>query len=215
MSKLHIQDDHTQDHQNPLFEIRQIPGKGRGLVVCQRISRATLLIEEKPLLTIPESVFESKTSSELESYIAARLTWMNEESQKQFSSFTTGSQNMNYPLLAKFQTNGWIHDPPGEAATSFVSATASLVNHDCQANSRIGWPADLGCVRLCAVRQIEPEEEITVDYVRGYPRAERQNELLESWNIVCNCQRCCVNPPESSNASGSDATSGAKQKAEN
>ncbi|KAL1595005.1 hypothetical protein SLS59_008556 [Nothophoma quercina] len=65
----------------PLFNIKRIPGKGRGLIARSNLSKGTRILCEKPLLTAV-----SMPRGKLESILAIQLRALPKVSQRQFLS---------------------------------------------------------------------------------------------------------------------------------
>jgi hypothetical protein len=73
--------DPLRELEIPLFEIKDIPGKGKGLVARFNISSGTRILCEKPLLTV-----RAKSREELETILVEKLKAMPKSSQRQFLS---------------------------------------------------------------------------------------------------------------------------------
>jgi hypothetical protein len=96
----------------------------------------------------------------------------------------------------------------GEDSTTTVGIGlylyAAAINHSCdpnccqthsfiKASSSIGTAVDSPEPTLCirAVRDIEPDEELTISYIdTGKPTWWRREELFTSYNFICQCNRC-------------------------
>ncbi|KAK3044233.1 hypothetical protein LTS18_001832, partial [Coniosporium uncinatum] len=83
----------------PLFEIKDIPGKGKGLVARFNVSSGTRILCEKPLLTV-----EAKSREELERLLVDKLNAMPKSSQRQFLSLHNNLLG-KYPFSGIFKTN--------------------------------------------------------------------------------------------------------------
>lgn len=82
---------------NPLFEVKQIPGKGKGLVARLDIAAGTRILCEKPLLTA------AAKASEL--VLAAKLKAMTKTEQRQY--FSLHNNFPGKPVLGSIlKTNG-------------------------------------------------------------------------------------------------------------
>lgn len=65
----------------------------------------------------------------------------------------------------------------------------SLLNHDCDPNCVIVFEGRH--LLLHAVKEIQPEEELTVSYIDVLvPTLERQTQLKKQYCFLCECQRC-------------------------
>lgn len=93
----------------PLFEIKDIPGKGKGLVARSDIPIGTRILCEEPLLII-----QPKPNEELELLLAAKLKAMPNVSQRQFLSLHNNFPG-RYPLsgIMWIRFPYWWHLPHG------------------------------------------------------------------------------------------------------
>ncbi|XP_030642992.1 histone-lysine N-methyltransferase SMYD3 [Chanos chanos] len=65
----------------------------------------------------------------------------------------------------------------------------SLLNHDCQPNCVMVFEGKR--LQLRAVRDIQPQEELTISYTDVLaPSTERRRQLQEQYHFFCQCQRC-------------------------
>ncbi|KAH8727791.1 hypothetical protein GQ44DRAFT_737973 [Phaeosphaeriaceae sp. PMI808] len=150
----------------PLFEVKDIPGKGRGLVARFNISVGTRIICEKPLL---------------ERSIAAKLKALPKTSQREFLSLHNNYPGMKYPFSHTFKTNALPCGP--DSAIGGVYPTMCLMNHSCIPNSQHSWDSKAKHETIYAVRPIEVGDEITICYDSG-------GTYDESFGFNCNCFGC-------------------------
>uniref|UniRef100_A0A3Q4GBN1 [histone H3]-lysine(4) N-trimethyltransferase n=1 Tax=Neolamprologus brichardi TaxID=32507 RepID=A0A3Q4GBN1_NEOBR len=65
----------------------------------------------------------------------------------------------------------------------------SLLNHDCRPNCVMVFEGTK--LELRAVRDIDPEDELTISYIETLSLTEdRQRQLEEQYHFTCHCQRC-------------------------
>lgn len=65
----------------------------------------------------------------------------------------------------------------------------SLLNHDCRPNCVMVFEGTK--LQLRAVRDINPEEELTISYIETLSLTEdRQRQLKDQYHFTCRCQRC-------------------------
>jgi hypothetical protein len=119
--------DPLKELEIPLFEIKDIPGKGKGLVARFNISSGTRILCEKPLLTI-----QPKPREELEPLLAAKLKAMSRASQRQFLALHNNFPG-KYPFGGIVKTNAL---PCGSGSlVGGVYPTVCLINHSCIPNA--------------------------------------------------------------------------------
>ncbi|XP_059209043.1 histone-lysine N-methyltransferase SMYD3 [Centropristis striata] len=81
----------------------------------------------------------------------------------------------------------------------------SLLNHDCRPNCVMVF---LGTkLQLRAVRDISPEEELTISYIETLSLTEdRQRQLADQYHFTCCCQRCDSQDKDGLMLSGKEST---------
>ncbi|XP_061566922.1 histone-lysine N-methyltransferase SMYD3 [Cololabis saira] len=81
----------------------------------------------------------------------------------------------------------------------------SLLNHDCRPNCVMMFEGTK--LQLRAVRDINPEEELTISYVESLSlTGERQGQLEDQYHFTCRCQRCDSQEKDGLMLSGEEAT---------
>jgi hypothetical protein len=174
--------DCTKELDIPLFDIKDIPGKGRGLIARFNLSKGTRILCEKPLLTAV-----AMPRRELELTLVTRLRALPKASQRQFLSLHNKSPG-SYPFSTIFKTNAL---PCGSnSVVGGVYPTICLINHSCIPNSHNNWNEHEKHETIHAVRPIKAGDEITIPYDHGGPSAKRRAFLKESFGFDCSCYRC-------------------------
>lgn len=178
--------DPTRELDIPLFEVKEIPGKGRGLVARLNISKGTQILCEKPLLTV-----EPKSPNELNSVLADKLKAMPKAKQRQFLSL-----HNNFPGKSAFsgivKTNA-LPCGPGSPVGG-VYSTICLINHSCLPNAHNSWNSNAEHESIYAIRPIMVGEEITIPYDHGGPSTARRAFLKKAFGFDCTCS-ICIHPP--------------------
>lgn len=178
--------DPLRELEIPLFEIKDIPGKGKGLVARFNISRGTRILCEEPLLII-----QPKPREELELLLATKLKVLSRASQRQFLSLHNNFPG-KYPFSGIVKTNAL---PCGSGSlVGGIYPTACLINHSCIPNSHNSWNKNKEHETIYAIRPIKSGEEITISYDHGGPSSVRQRFLKESFGFTCTCSGCTLTP---------------------
>jgi hypothetical protein len=68
---------------NPLYALRDVPGKGKGLVAIEKISKGTRILSEKPIITIPGNEISSER---LQISIYQQVATLSKHQQRAFLS---------------------------------------------------------------------------------------------------------------------------------
>ncbi|ROW01302.1 hypothetical protein VMCG_05980 [Cytospora schulzeri] len=172
----------------PLFEVKDIPGKGRGLFARVNISKGTQILCEKPLLTagpVPPN--------KLEPMLAAKLKAMPKTSQRQFLSLHNNFPG-KYAFSGIVKTNA-LPCGPGSPVGG-VYTTICLINHSCLPNCHNNWDSNREHETIYAIRPIKAGEEITIPYDHGGPATTRRAFLKSAFGFDCECSICTLPPAE-------------------
>ncbi|KAL1633264.1 hypothetical protein SLS58_011153 [Diplodia intermedia] len=180
--------DPIKELDTPLFEIKDISGKGKGLISRFNISKGTRILCEEPFFRV-----RSGPSVELEQVVAAMLKELPKASQRQFLSLHNNFPGKT-PFGGTFRTNALPCGP--DSPWGAVYPTICLINHSCVPNAHHSWNGALKRETVHAVRPIGAGEEITISYDRGGTSAARRAFLNESFGFDCRCGACSRPPSE-------------------
>lgn len=172
----------------PLFEIQDIPAKGRGLVARFHIPVGTRILCEKPLIIV-----QPKSPNELESILATKLKALSKAEQRTFLSLHNNHPGKR-PFSGIVRTNAL---PCGsDSKVGGIYPTICLINHSCLPNSHNNWNSSAEHETIHAIRPIKAGEEITIPYDRGGPSAVRKAFLKTAFGFDCECAGCTLPPSE-------------------
>jgi hypothetical protein len=181
-----------EDLEIPLFEVKEIQGKGKGLVALCDLPQGTRIIHEKPLL-----VTQPMAPVAFEAFLASKIRKLSKQEQRQFLSLHNNFRG-KYPFGGIVKTNAL---PCGSgSAVGGIYATLCLINHSCLPNSQNTWNSDTKHETIYAIRPISCGEEITISYDRGGPSRDRQMFLKNSFGFHCSCSVCSLPPAELRNS---------------
>ena len=188
-----IQDHITRigrENKNPeisLWNIQDIPNKGKGLIATRALTPGTLILSEEPLLT--SEVFTSVDMDVTEQDLTRALHKLPKESQKAFTSLFN-----NFPgkhnLGGIFRSNAYPLGP--NSGVGAVFATVSRINHSCNPTTVQRWNPLLERMTVYAVRPIPTGTEITTAYHVGGPSSVRKPILKEHFGFDCTCEVCSL-----------------------
>ncbi|XP_022049275.2 histone-lysine N-methyltransferase SMYD3 [Acanthochromis polyacanthus] len=161
----------------------------------------TLDDHESHLTSMPEQKKQglSQLASMLELYLHEEVPDLKQESK------VPPSCREALSLVAKVVCNCFtITD--GELQESGVGLypSLSLLNHDCRPNCMMVFEGTK--VRLRAVQNISPGEELTISYIESLlPTEDRQRQLEDQYHFTCHCQRCDSQDKDGLMLSGEEA----------
>ncbi|KAF1837749.1 SET domain-containing protein [Decorospora gaudefroyi] len=166
-----------------LYEIRSIPGKGKGLVARFNISKGARIIVEKPLFTI------TPAAASIESNVIAKVRALSKDQQRQFLSLHNNFQGKSiFGGICK--TNAL---PCGvDAIVGGVYPTICLINHCCVPNAHHSWNSKTNSETVHALRYIQAGEEIMIAYDYDKASAPRRANLKNSFGFDCSCRLCSL-----------------------
>jgi len=177
------------DPSPPLFEVREVEAKGRGLVARCDITAGTRLISEKPFFTAPKT----QSISSMESTIQPELARSPQIKQQLLALHSGFPEKKDHPLSEIFYTNCFDCDQ----GTLGVYNTICLLNHSCLPNVDYCWNSDTKSATIHATRPIKTGEELTVSYFAYAPDdyETRQKWLKKTFNFTCICELCSLPAP--------------------
>jgi hypothetical protein len=172
------------------WESKDIPGKGKGLIVTQDIAPGTLLISEAPILTT--DVVTSFDMDITESDLKSALAKLSSEAQESFRSLHNNyaAEDPKHPLSGIVRSNAY---PLGAGAeVGGVFPDISRINHSCLPNTVQYWNPMLEKQTIYAVRKIPAGTEITTSYHEGGPSSDRKKILKDHFGFECSCEICSL-----------------------
>ncbi|KAI0090418.1 hypothetical protein BDY19DRAFT_940095 [Irpex rosettiformis] len=169
--------------------IRDVPGKGKGIITRQYFSKGDIVLAERPLFT--QSITRSNAT------VLAALALCTPYEQESFYRLHN-CHGSRYPAeLGIFETNVLpcgSNDTHGHIAQQGgIFLFAARFNSSCVPNVNNRWDPDRGQVVFRALRDISPGEELSIGYGKLLAtRDERREELKRKFNFKCRCEACAL-----------------------
>ncbi|KAI6547826.1 hypothetical protein MCOR04_011671 [Pyricularia oryzae] len=196
-----------------MFELRDSPGKGKGLfALAAGIQKGDRVIAEAPILIVDLAQVRQPLAK-LELHLEQRLQSLEDDQRAEFMSLSINGVNKNHPLSSRFLTNAlWtdkddddkkqghqrqqeLRQKPLSKLVPAVFRNASRLNHSCVPNCHYSWDraARMGLVH--AITEIPQGDELTVAYdSRG--TAQTMAGIEAAMGFRCACPRCSLPPDE-------------------
>ncbi|TGO38006.1 hypothetical protein BHYA_0084g00380 [Botrytis hyacinthi] len=189
------------------FEIRQLPGRGMGVIATRPIKRGTILFAYPTIGIYHNSAFPRSHNS------SSSSSPQNHTSLFSLSAtqLPPSTSNLLYSLAAheplcqlhnsegiigRLNTNTFGEDFLGQEHSIVVPETARL-NHDCRPNANYYFDARTLMHYTVAGRDIAVGEEITITYTNPLiPSGSRRSALHHSWGFHCTCPHCLLPVPQ-------------------
>ncbi|KAG6199377.1 hypothetical protein E4U10_005045 [Claviceps purpurea] len=171
----------------PLYEIKDLPGKGRGLIARICIPKGTRVLVEQPLVIVAS---QTSSATAMEKNIESQLRQMSKKEARQFFCLHNSFRGVLPPFTGIVQTNALAC---GESSsTGAVYPTLCLINNACRPNCQQTWNQEVKHETIHAIRDIAAGEEITIAYIPGGSSAERRHYLKEKFGFDCACEMCVL-----------------------
>ncbi|RSL44295.1 hypothetical protein CEP53_011295 [Fusarium sp. AF-6] len=173
-----------QNMESPMYAIRDVPGKGKGLIATRPIPKGTRILAEAPIFTNPvvSEIQNIKTD------VIRKVRNLTPAQKTAYFNLTRLDMfNSEDPAWGVFCSN-CLRGPAEDIHGLYL--IASRVNHACLNNAHDSWNRILEKLTLHALRDIEEGEEITICYLnRLRDRAGRQAGLR---GFTCTCSLCSL-----------------------
>ncbi|KAG6090851.1 hypothetical protein E4U30_007881 [Claviceps sp. LM220 group G6] len=171
-----------------MHALRDIPGKGKGLVATREIPKGTRILSEQPLLTLPDNV----PAEEVPDLLCRQWVSVNIDQRTAYLSlhnnFADGIKKGGSQFVGIFYSN--CH-PFGRGDKSAIFLEASRINHDCESNAEAEWNPNIKRQTVHAIRDIHAGEEITLCYELYHDtRVSEQRSFEKQHHFVCSCHTC-------------------------
>ncbi|KAF5672045.1 SET domain-containing protein [Fusarium heterosporum] len=173
---------------NGMIALREVPGKGKGLIATQKIPKGTRILSEKPVVTVPEYASDSPA---LRESIRKQVDALPSDQREAFLAMRNiYPKEATSQYLGIIRTNGLPMD-----SGSGIFLAACRINHACDNNAQKGWNKKTERHTVHALRDIDENEEITITYLGAlYNRRTRHEALLDKFRFNCTCGLCSLPP---------------------
>jgi len=175
---------------NPVYSLRDVPGKGKGLVAIEKISKGTRILSEEPIITVPRN---KPNSEQLRISICQQVDALSEQQQRAFFSMHNSHayRNAAEQYLGIVRTNALPIETNGSEGGIFLETCR--INHACDNNAQKNWNGNIKRHTVHALRDIYKGEEITIYYLGVHKDREARNEALQAkFGFTCLCCLCSL-----------------------
>ena len=187
------------------YEVREFPGKGKGLVASQHIRRGDLIMANTASLMIDYRSFEELATAEYRTLQAAAIEHLpkpHKEAVMQLSTHVDAKDLTAMEIIDRVtSTNGFdiephVEDEEQEHGFFALFPEISRMNHDCRPNADYYFDYDTMTQYIHAVRDISAGEELTLSYINPVmSRRDRIRRLKQTWGFDCACRLCTQDRP--------------------
>lgn len=119
-----------------MYALKDVLGKGKGIVAIENISKGTRILSEEPVITTPGY---QQDDERLKSHISQQVDILSEPQRQSFLSLHNlyPFQNIVEQSLGIIRTNTLPIEADGIGAGIFLEA--SRINHACDNNAQKAW----------------------------------------------------------------------------
>ncbi len=173
-----------------MYALRDVLGKGKGLVAIEKISKGTRILSEEPIITVPRNEL---ASDQLRISICQQVDALSEHQRRAFLSMHNihGYRNAAEQYLGIVRTNALPIEINGSEGGIFLEACR--INHACDNNAQKNWNTNIKQHTVHALRDIFKGEEITIYYLGVHKNREARNKALQAkLGFICLCRLCSL-----------------------
>ncbi|KAF8859117.1 hypothetical protein BDZ45DRAFT_783673 [Acephala macrosclerotiorum] len=159
---------------NSMYALQDVPGKGKGLVAIEKISKGMRILSEEAVVTVSESV----GSERLRTSICKQVEALGQNQRRDFLSMHNIHlyRNAAKQYLRIFQTNSLLAEAVGDKGAIFLEACR--INHACDNNAQKNWNEKIKRHTVHALRDINKGEEITITYLAPLKNRKARQKAL-------------------------------------
>ncbi|KAK4165330.1 hypothetical protein QBC43DRAFT_32103 [Cladorrhinum sp. PSN259] len=188
----------------PKYDMKEIPGKGMGLIAKEHIRRGDLIMANTVSLMIDYRAFEELPKEHYTQLQAAAVEYLPQAHREVILALSThdGTDRTHIERIDKIAaTNAFDIDADDEDEIQdhgfyVVFPEIARMNHDCRPNSDYYFDHDTLTQYIHAVRDISPGEELTLSYINPVmKRKARVRKLQRIWGFECACPLCTQEKP--------------------
>ncbi|KAF2009402.1 SET domain-containing protein [Aaosphaeria arxii CBS 175.79] len=170
------------------FELREVPGKGRGLFATRVIQMGEQIFANTAIVLV-DSDSGVLADEERKALIARGVDSLPEAANKDFWALLDHFDEDKGPE-GRINTNAFDVTINGDSYYAVIPEV-SMINHDCRPNTAYFWDQETLTHYVHATRTIFPGEELSDTYIDvEKPRKERMGRLKRSWGFDCACSTC-------------------------
>ncbi|EFQ31748.1 hypothetical protein CGRA01v4_04776 [Colletotrichum graminicola] len=176
----------------PPFEIKEVEGKGLGMIANKTLARGDNVMLKTPVLLAHRAFIERTPAADRHALLDAVAGFLPPATRAGFLSqmgHFGGHQVSDIMATNSFQMDvGGGAQDDGHHYGNYPEV--SRYNHDCRPNVAFRIGADLRH-RTTVVRPVKPGEELTIAYLDPLAtRSVRQHRAKRAWGFECGCSQC-------------------------
>ena len=181
--------------ENVQFRLVHTEEAGIIAVATSNIRKGARIISEHALFRVPRRQDDDTSPG---SGVADKVNVLNDNDRATFFNLHNSHLEEADPAVGLVMTNAMPLGPNSPEAGIFP--ICPRLNHSCIANAHYSWNAQDQAVNIYATCDITEGKEITVSYIDNkiwlLPHCQRQAQIKERFNFLCQCKLCTSSPEE-------------------
>ncbi|PKS11005.1 hypothetical protein jhhlp_002764 [Lomentospora prolificans] len=171
-----------------LHVVEDIPGRGKGAIATQDISKGELVMSESAVLVGMMEPPRQIATEHLKILDVIAFEQLAEAQRKRLSEMATvpGREVIN----GIFHTNAFGIGLSDDSNHRAVFPEIARINHDCDPNCYVRFSRNRLRMEVIAYRDIEAGEELSVAYTPLNIQTEARQKALRLWGFNCTCSLC-------------------------
>lgn len=175
-------------------DTRDIPGKGRGLVVSRPVHRGEQIMAYTPSLVIHRAFVDDLSRGEQLSLLRDAVSRLPTRTRLVFWKQLGQTHEADDNDILEIVMNNSFNLPLTLSSANFIGnfPEVSMYNHDCRPS--VSFHLESGLVhRTHAVRTAGAGEELSISYVDSFRAREvRRKRTQTNWGFQCACAQCML-----------------------
>jgi len=181
----------TNNFSNAPWEVKSVPGRGKGLFATRKITRGEVILSNFPVAVLHMEAFPLDYALNYE-YLHLAYNQLPSTTKALFMDLA--AHNSGDPIMERINTNAFAGEFGG-SPHFMMYPEAARMNHDCRPNAVFDHDPQTLIQTTYASSSISPGEEIMVGYINIVsPYAVRQSNLQAFYGFTCTCSLCSGSP---------------------
>ena len=174
-----------------LYDVRDIHGKGKGVIAKRRIAKGDVIMLNAPAIVASARIPVYATPAQGAELFRTAVEMLDPATKKSVLSLDGGADAGIDGVVEKNAFSCRFEDAGAGDDYLCLFAEVSRINHACRPNSNAKLNQKTLLMEIRALRDILPGEEISISYGRvDLKYAERQSLYNNNWGFTCTCELC-------------------------
>ncbi|KAL2174049.1 uncharacterized protein P884DRAFT_302838 [Thermothelomyces heterothallicus CBS 202.75] len=187
------------------YEVRDVPGKGKGAVATRRIGKGTAVLADRTAVLAAVEYPADVMREEVQELLAVAAAQLRDPGAVEGLARQGGRQGgedyggdgevVEMSEMEDIMLTNTFGVTVGGKEYMALFPNLARFNHACKPNAFINFSQRTLAMTVWAARHIEPGEEITITYTSaGLTSEERRESLKHIWGFKCQCSLCTASP---------------------